>query len=744
MNQTKNIISSNLKDLSEFFKSTDFAKAILMGIALTIPVLIGLKLGALSIGITITVGALLASPSDVSGSLRHKTKGILIATLLAMFMSLLGGYLHLSLWILFPVLGILVFGISYISIFGFRASLISFSGLFALVLSFSSISGGEMPPYERALLIGLGGLWYVSLSLLWYYIHPKGPTEYYLGKTLRLTAEYLDIRKELVDEGADRTELFKKLLELQSDIITTHETLRDILISRRTGSGKSDYEGKRLLIFSQLVDMLELAMSNPVNYAKTDRLFKKQPLKAVHFKNLLSSMSDRLNAIADNLSKPGKNKKMRAMEENLALLEKSLLNFEVSVNNVFDEEVAMMRNIFKYQKDQVQKIHKIEWFLGDPDRSEITFINKEYAKRFLTQETYDLNILVENFSLASPIFKHSLRLAVTTMVGYAIGMAFLLQNPYWILLTLIVIMRPTYGLTKTRSRQRTVGTLIGGAIAVGVVLITQNTMVYGILAIVTLVIAHAMIQRNYKASATFITLSVVLIYALLRPDIFNVIQFRIMDTVIAAVLATLSNLVLWPSWEMQGIHKTMQECIQANRLYLKEIVDYYNKKGQLSSKYKISRKHAFLSMSNLSSAFQRMTQEPTSRHESLDKIYRITVLNNTFLSSLASLSTFILSHPTTPASDHFNKVSARIDENLLQAENVLKKTFPQEQIKTDDIFNATYGESLNIPLAKNLEGQEGDFQIKMQEIHMVREQLRWLLAMSEKMPKLLQEVNFKE
>ena len=743
MNQTKTFLSSSLKDLLEFFKSTDFAKAIIMGLALTIPVLVGLKLGALSVGITITVGALLASPSDVSGSLRHKTKGILIATLLAMGMSLLGGYLHLSLWILFPVLGILVFGISYISIFGFRASLISFSGLFALVLSFSSVAGGEMPPYERALLIGLGGLWYIFLSLLWFYIHPKGPTEYYLGKTLRLTAEYLDIRKQLVDEFADRTELLKKLLQLQSDITATHETLRDILISRRTGSGKSDYEGKRLLIFSQLVDMFELAMSNPVNYEKTDNIFRKQPEKAEHFKNLIASMSDRLKAIADNLSKPGRNKSMREMEDNLALLEISLRNFEVSVNNVFDEEVAMMRNIFKYQKDQVQKIHKIEWLLGNPDRSELTFIKKEYAKRFLTQETYDLNILVENFTLDSPIFKHSLRLAVTTMVGYAIGIVFLLQNPYWILLTLIVIMRPTYGLTKTRSRERTIGTLLGGAIAVGIVLITQNTMVYGILAIITLVIAHAMIQRNYKASATFITLSVVLIYALLRPDIFNVIQFRVMDTVIGAGLATLSNLLLWPSWEMHGIQKTMQECIQANRLYLKEIVNYYNVKGQLSSKYKLSRKHAFLSMSNLSSSFQRMTQEPTSRHENLDKIYRIAVLNNTFLSSLASLSTFIVSHPTTPASEHFNKVTARIDENLLQAENVLNKNMPEQEIKTDDIFKATYGNLLSISQNKD-EEEEIDLQIRMQEMHMVREQLRWLLSMSEKMPKVLQEINFKE
>ena len=173
----KNILKSTLFDLGEYFKSTDFSKAILLGIALTLPIIVGVKLDFLAIGTTITVGAMLASPSDVSGSIQHKIKGILLAALLAMTVSLIGAYLHLSHWLLVPILGILMFGISYLSIYGFRASLISFSGLFALVLSFSNVSSG-MPPYERALLIGLGGIWYATLAFIWHYMYPKRQTEF--------------------------------------------------------------------------------------------------------------------------------------------------------------------------------------------------------------------------------------------------------------------------------------------------------------------------------------------------------------------------------------------------------------------------------------------------------------------------------------------------------------------------------------------------------------------------------------
>jgi uncharacterized membrane protein YccC len=41
-------------------------------------------------------------------------------------------------------------------------------------------------------------------------------------------------------------------------------------------------------------------------------------------------------------------------------------------------------------------------------------------------------------------------------------------------------MRPSYGLTKERSKDRIIGTFIGAAVAFGIVLVTHNTILYGI------------------------------------------------------------------------------------------------------------------------------------------------------------------------------------------------------------------------------------------------------------------------
>lgn len=718
-----------------FLKSTDFSRALLMGISLSLPILLGVIFDFVQIGIVITVGALLASPSDMSGNIRHKAIGILLSMLIAVSMSLIGGSLNLLTWLKLPVIGILMFAISFISVFGFRASLISFSGLFALVLSFSPVSG-EMPTVERALLIGIGGLWYLLTALLWHYLFPKGPTEFYLSKTLNLTSEYLEIRGKLASKKNNRFDLFQKLLQIQTELTETHETLRSILISTRSGSSQSIYEGKRLLIFSLLIDMLELAMANPVDYKKTDVFFSKNPQYLMDFQHLLFEMSRRLKELADHFSSPQRISKTSRISEFLKQLEQDINQLPAAID-LDTEDLLMLRNLYKYQREQTSKIEKIEWLLLGPAKQKVTFIKNEEAKKYLTEKTYSLDLLTNNFHFDSPIFRHSLRMAVITLIGYTVGELFELQNSYWILLTIIVIMRPTFGLTKERSKQRTVGTLIGGVIALPVVLILQNPWIYGILSIITLIISFSMIQKNYKAAAIFITLSVVFSYALLTPDILNVIQYRVMDTLIGTGLATLGNILLWPAWEIKGIRKTLSDTITANRLYFTAIATVYREKTDFKSDIKLPRKKAFTELSNLSAAFQRMTQEPKSRQGNKEQVYELVVLNHTFLSSLASLSTFIIHHPTTPASENFNQVADAIIHNLTICERLLDEEplDAEELFPKKDVFEQTYGREIGfIPnYFRNFENRSA----LVDEAHLIVEQLKWLLAMSEKMPKLI-------
>ena len=196
----KNLLKNTFNQLIEFVRETDFSGPVMVCFALITPIAIGFKLDLLEYFIPITLGAFLASPSDVNGSIRLKLTGILLSSILAMFVTLIGGYLSSNLWFFLPMLGILMFAISYLSIFGFRASLISFSGLFALVVSSSNFGGLDLPAHIISLLIGVGGLWYICIAVLSHLLFRKTPIEKTLAKAFRLTAKFIEIRGKLVNQ----------------------------------------------------------------------------------------------------------------------------------------------------------------------------------------------------------------------------------------------------------------------------------------------------------------------------------------------------------------------------------------------------------------------------------------------------------------------------------------------------------------------------------------------------------------
>lgn len=726
-------------DLIKFLRSTDFSKAIVLTIAIVLPIAISSKFDTLEIGISLAMGCLLSSPSDVPGSFKHKVYGVLAAALLGMLSFCIAGYLAKNGGAIIPMLAIMMFAISYLSVYGFRASLVTFSGLLAVVLSFANIST-EIEIWQKSLLIGAGGLWYLVVSISWNLIKPERATEQLIAETMELTADYLRLRVQLLEPDSDEESIQKQLFQSQTELNEHHESLREILISSRKSSGSSGYSRKRLLIFIDLVDMLELAMANPIDYENMRKALKdSKELQA--FSQFTKQMANQLDQIALSLHKNSALPDNR-LPDKLKVVEESLMKYRNSVNIGEKRELLLLlRNLLDYQTKQAQKINNINRILRNLEGKRKVFVKEKEVQKFLTQQEYSFKTLVTNFNFDSAIFRHSLRLALVVLIGYLIGSYFSVQNSYWILLTIVVIMRPNYGLTKQRTRKRIVGTLIGGAIAFGIVFITQNTMVYAVLGILSLTLAFSLIQRNYTTAAIFITLSIIFIYALLQPEVLNVIQFRLIDTLIGAGLAAFGNLILWPKWESQNITNVIAASINANLGYLEEIDSYYHKKAKLPVSYKLARKKAFLEMGALSGAFQRMTQEPKSQQKDLGLIYEIVGLNQTFLSALASIGTYIRTHPTTTASTDFETYTKAISINLKDSVNVLDKKDRIGQANSE-VFQA--GESLHqkfdkLAQARDVEIKEGkdkidpEMRLKLQEAHLVTGQLEWLFDISEKL-----------
>ena len=250
-----------VKNLIRYFKSVYFIKAFLVALAMAVPVFISIYFfDNFNIGFSIALGAIFCAPSDVPGSLKHKFFGILISIILTFVVTLLIGSFS-SYLVLGPLLVILVFLISYISVFGFRASLISFAGLISLILALAHQSA-EISVLEHALFIALGGVWYLSLVILSDVVLPKVQIDYLFVELLEKTSKFIKIRGKLLVEIDNRPNLLEDNFKLQTEINELHETIREVVLVKRSKTVFSNRTRRQQLIFSKIIEIYELAISN--------------------------------------------------------------------------------------------------------------------------------------------------------------------------------------------------------------------------------------------------------------------------------------------------------------------------------------------------------------------------------------------------------------------------------------------------------------------------------------------------
>ena len=729
-----------------FTENTYFTRALIVTVAAALPVLILNKLGHFDAGFTIALGAFLTYPADIPSNLWHRTRGLFSAAVIISGSTLLVNLLHPFPWAFYPLLTLLVFLLSMISVYGQRANMISFSGLLAIALGTGHIHTGTDIFMYSALLF-TGSLVYMVLSLTFNYLNPHRYTELQIADCLKLTAKYMKLRGDLWDAGANREAITNKQLNLQVEINTTHDNLREILLRTRSNAGSSNRSRKMLMVFVSLMEILELALSTSFDHNKLHEIFGAHSRVLATYQTLAYNLAATLKKLGKSLEDHKVYSPKHNLTENIHALEKVINEYEQEVGKeAAAEGVWMLLNMLHYAEKQVEKIKLIERALH-PETvfKELPEGRRKDLQKFLTPEDYPWRLLKDNLSFSSTIFRHSLRLTITIAIGFIAGNIFPLQNFYWILLTIVVIMRPGYGLTKQRSYQRILGTVLGGIVAFALLHFISHPVIIGTLVIVCMLLGFTFTAINYSVGATFVTMYVIFLYSLLTPDIGAVIQFRFLDTAIGATLAFVANYFFWPSWEFLNMPQYIKKAIEANRDYLQEISSYYNNKGEVTTGYRLARKNAFVALGNLMSSYQRMTQEPKSKQKQQQQVYKIAVLNHTLLSSLASVGTYIQSHKTTKASEAFNAVVNTVTKNLEQAAVLmtLEANAAEAAIQQNEELAMRFTELKNIRARELRELEledEQEFKLRMEEAQLVIEQLVWLNSLSERILKAVRKL----
>ncbi|ASZ12428.1 FUSC family protein [Chitinophaga pendula] len=634
-----------IKEVKSFIYSYHFSNGLRTTISVVIPSVVCYLIGELQLGIAVSLGALCTALSDVPGTIIHKRNGLIVSTGLIFLTALGTGLLSPYHWLMIPWIMGCCFVYGMLLVYGNRGGNIGIGCLLIMVSVLGESSHSAWMALVYAFAVLAGSIWYALLALLLWQIRPYLTVQQTLGDCILQTAKYLELRAGFYIRNANIEEVYKEVLAQQVQVNEKQEAIRELLLKRRSAQqGTTSISKSMVLIFLDLVDLQEQIMATQTDYKALQQTFKDLDILD-KFHHLILEFVAELNniglaVISGQRSLPKANLKyeMDKVQHAIAEIRKTLPTLQERTR------IIMLNNILHNLQDMAQRIYNLHR-LTRLERVKDTPIDPSLElSKFTTRNRYDFETFRNNLTFESHIFRHAIRVSLATVAGYLLGWALHIDRVYWILLTIVVILKPGFGLTKSRSYQRLIGTVIGALFAAGLLFLTTNGTIIFIVMLLCILGAYSFMTYQYTVSVFFTTPFIIFLLHFLHPADLQHVALRVLDTFIGGSLAFVANQILWPSWEHNYLPSYMQKMLTANKLYFDQAMRPYTAQPFSTVDYKLARKETYVNMGNLMSAFQRMLSEPKSKQKSASGVYHFVVLNHTLTSRIASLSGYAINH----------------------------------------------------------------------------------------------------
>ncbi len=644
------------KNIRYFLFGQHLADGIRVTITIIVPALVYAALGDIETGVLTSLGALCLSISDAPGPVKHKRNGMFYCLVFVILMALLTGLLNHNKWGMGLLITISTFFFSMFNIYGSRAASIGTAALLIMILRMSHLLPAT-DIFRITLDIAIGGAWYMISAMAFYILVPNRPAQRALGTCISETAKYLLIKSELYDLNADFDTSYKKLLDQQAIVSEKQNEVRELLFKTRSFLKESTHEGRLLLVtFVSTVDLFEQIMATWYDYGELREKYKDL--------GVLNEISQLVKNLAGELSEIGmaihSNEKYNTKSDLIPRLNELKTSTEKILSKPLD---VTLKRIIINLRNLGERIDRISKYFSAGKSDVKTNQNKNDYSRFVSHQKINGTLFFNNLNMQSAAFRHSLRVMITCVAGYILATTlFTGHHSYWILMTIIIILKPAYSLTKDKNKDRLLGTIGGGIIGLLLLFFIKNEIVIFCLLVIFMLGTYTYVRLNYIVMVIFLTPYVLILFHFLKMDTVNIAGERLMDTAIASALAWMASHYLFPRWESFTIRKNLVDVLKANRKYLSKLLSALLKKGDPSVEYKLTRKEVFVSTANLSAALHRMQSEPKEKQHHYAEIYELVVLNHVLSSNIASLFNTVSSEQVSLPSSYIGNLRSSMED----------------------------------------------------------------------------------
>jgi uncharacterized membrane protein YccC len=673
--------SDYLREIKKFTTSHYWATGVRITAGVMLPTLVLAHYDWLVSGMPFLLGALFVSITDSPGPIHHRRNGLLAAVAFNTFTVFITMTVREHQMLLLAVLILFSFFYSLMNVFGNRAGAIGVLALVIMLLNMAPRHTGGTALHDTVLIFA-GGMWYTLFSLLLNKLRPYRLAEQAVGENIIAVANYLRTRASLYKEDADIKVSFNKVMDEQSAVLKSQDQAREILFKTRQFIGDASPKSRSIMmIFIESVDLLEQTMTSYQDYQLLH--------KTLHPTGLLNKFYGVILQMAAELEHLG------MLVQSGASIKKNI-TFTSSLGDLVDALHAARNK----EKDPMVIVNIDALERGLKNLSRIASIMQrliQYTRLEIDTKSYssivEVNTVVvthpitwqeirENLTLKSNTFRHALRLTLAILIGYGLSFYFALSHAYWVLLTIVTIMKPVYATSRKRNVQRVGGTLVGALIAISLLYFIKSTPVLLTILIVSMIMGYSLLRINYFSFVLFLTLYIIISFHFLNPEDFGLlITDRLVDTIIGSVIAFIAARFILPVWSNEEIEEYMLKMIKAVDVYFTIAWQRLQAEVKEEKNYLLARKEAVVALTNLSENFQRILSEPKQSNQSV-QLHQFVIASHLLMGHVAALSNEKLSKELSNNSD----VQTTLDDirnNFKIIENKLKH-FPSENTSKDN------------------------------------------------------------
>ncbi|MCD0477643.1 FUSC family protein [Chryseobacterium sp. LC2016-29] len=673
-------------ELKKIVTSQYVYSSIRITLATVIPCLVLSYFGLLKDYFLFPLGTSFVALTDQPGPFIRRRNSLTFAifcfVVVASIASLVKGIIPLVL------LEVIVFGMffSLIGVYGQRLAAVGSLALVVLAIFIDGhLTGANI--LKSLVIFAAGCIWFLLIFLIVTTIQPYKLASQMIGENYLQLAEFLKIKANYYQKNPDFDKLSLQVIAKQIGIKNLQEETRETVFKTRTIVNESTTLSRLLmLMFLNSMDLHEKLMTSESDYKKLQESFEDTEI-LVKIHDYLNILSDEIANIGIALQSSTRARPIFNLDSNFHELNVhyfELRNKEMTPENL--ENFMILRQIMMRINEITKEISEIYKVFSQNVRLAKSLSTGLDLKKFMPkEEKINFKVLKSNISLTSSHFRHAIRITVALLLGYLVSLLPFVEigHTYWILITIVAILKPAYSITKQRNFLRFCGTVVGAVIAYGLLhFIHVNAILFAIL-LLSMILCFSLLKGRYFWAVLFMTIYVFMSFNFLNPGNVNVIfKDRIVDTFIAGIIAFLVSYIVLPVWEHTQNLDLMKKSAESNLTYFHSVMSKFLNENFNLEDYKVKRKNAIISLANLSDNFQRMISDPKNQQKKLEVVHQFVATSHLITAYTASLSQYAKSDQEYPEIDS-ESWSKKIESEMNQVSAILNGDKITESLRMD-------------------------------------------------------------